>query len=211
MSTTVLPSLPGLVFPWKRTPTFKTRTQTSVSGKEVRIADWSTPRYQWELSYSALRQGTINGSFTEFATFEGFFETLLGGFDSFLYVDPDDNAVITQAIGTGDGATKNFQMRRTFGGASMSILAPNLGVSFSVFDNGTLKTNGTDYSITPWGTSDPVGPGVIKFVTAPVSTHAITATFQYYFPCRFDDDTLTFEKMMAAVYQLEKVSFTSIK
>ena len=205
MSTSVLPSLPGLGFPWTRAPIYKTRTQANISGKEVRIADWSYPRYQWVLQYNALRQ-SASPSFTEFSQLEGFFETLLGGWDSFLYTDPDDNSVTTQALANGDGATTVFQLVRTFGGVTIPVLAPN--VVTSVWVNGSLKTVTTDYTISNWGTAV---PGCITFTVPPGAGQAVTTTFTYYFPCRFDDDTLTFSKFLSTVYELKKLSFTSIK
>ena len=207
-----MPAMAGLQFPWTKEPKFKTRRQEAVSGREVRIADWAYPRYTWTLDYSALRQGILSGgSFTELAQFEGFFENLLGGWDSFLYQDADDYTVTAQGIGTGDGSTKNFPLIRAFGNFVIPVLAPNLVATYNVYLNGVAQSHPSQYSITPWGTSDPNGPGVIEFVTAPGATVAITATFQYYFPCRFDADTLTFKKFLAAVYSLSKVSFTSIK
>ena len=216
MSTNVLPAMPGLSYPWDKEPTFKTRRQSNVSGKSIRIADWSYPMYTWTLNYSALRQGVLNsGSWTEMSQFEGFFDSLLGGWDSFLYPDSDDNAVVGQAcvntvtgLTTGDGATKNFRLIRAFGGFAMPVLAPNLSVTYTVYLNGVAKVHPTDYAITPWGTSDVAGPGIIEFVAAPGAGVAVTADFQYYFPCAFDDDKLTFRKFMSNIYSLDKVAFS---
>lgn len=209
MSTSVLPSIAGLTFPASRTPIFATRKQSSISGKETRIADWSYPRYQWTLQFSVLRQGAFAGaSYTEMAQLEGFFEALQGGFDSFLYTDPDDNAVSGQALGTGDGSKTVFPLTRTFGGTNAPILAPNT-VS-AVYLNGVSQL-GSSYTVTPWGTSNSNGPGQLIFNTAPGSTVAVTADFSYYFPCRFDDDKIDFERFMQSLYALKKLSFTSIK
>ena len=46
----------------------------------------------------------------------GFFLQLQGQFGTFLYTDPDDNAVTGQAFATGDGATTSFTMMRSLGG-----------------------------------------------------------------------------------------------
>jgi len=206
VSSTVLPSLPGLTWPAKRSAIFNTTKQVNKSGKEVRIANWSTPRYQWVLDFNFLRQ-SASPAFTEFSQLEGFFETLKGGWDSFLYTDPDDNSVTGQAIATAvGGSTQNYQLVRTFGGANTVIYAPNTVTA--VKDNGVTKTVGTDYTIGNWGSAT---PGQILFTYVPITGHAITADFTYYFPCRFDDDQLDFDKMMSNYYELKKLSFMSIK
>lgn len=210
MTTTVLPTIPGLTYPVKRTPQFQTRRSESVSGMTTRVADWSFPRYTWELSYSALRQGQLVGTWAEFAQLQGFFEQMLGGFYTFLYQDADDNAVVGQAILTGDGVTTNFQLVRTFGGATMPVLSPNLSVTPVVKLAGVTQGGGT-YTITPWNTANVAGPGMILFNSAPGNGVAITADFSYYFPCAFDEDNLTFEKFMSNLYELKKMSFTSLK
>jgi len=212
MSTTVLPSLPGLTWPMRRSPIFNTTKQVNRSGKEVRIANWSTPRYQWLLDFNFIRQGVggpVGATWTEFSQLEGFFESLKGGWDSFLYTDPDDNNVTGQTIATAvGGSTQNYQLVRTFGGSNTTIYAPNTSLSYAVRDNGVTKTVGTDYTIGTWGGSN---PGQIQFTYIPTAGHLITADFSYYWPCRFDDDQISFDKVMAYYYELKKLSFTSIK
>ena len=210
MSSSVLPNMASLGIEWTRTPTFQTRKQKSISGKVVRIRDQQNPLYTWELNYSALRQGTIGGTaFTEFSQLEGFFETLGGGFDSFLYTDPDDNASGTDyQFGVGDGTTAAFQLARNFGGNAIPILAPNVVTNVKV--SGTLQTLGTAYTVSTWGATT---PGVITFQSGhiPAAAAPITWTGTFYFPCSFDDDSLTFKKFLGLVYELQKLSFTSIK
>src|SRR4051812_38528020 len=105
MSTAAFPTLAGLGWDVIRTPLWQNITQQAVSGKETRVALWSYPRHQWELTFDVLRQGTVHGTaYTEFAQLFGFFNARRGSFDSFLYQDADDNAVTGQGIGTGDGA-----------------------------------------------------------------------------------------------------------
>lgn len=206
MSTQVLPAIPGLTYPWVRSPKFQTRRQINVSGKEVRIADWQYPRYTWTLTYDALRQGTIIGTYSEYVTLRGFFEQMLGGWDSFLYTDPDDYSVTNQGVGVGNASTLAFQLSRGQGGFAEPVYAPNLSQPFNLYLNGVLQTTG--YSVSQWGSNT---PGVVTFVSPPGSGVVITATFQYYWPVRFDDDTLDFEKFMSNLWNLKKMSFMSIK
>ena len=112
MSDQVFPSLPGIAWNIVRTPTWKTRTQVTISGKETRQSDWSYARYSWEVNYDFLRSAP---SFGELQTLIGFLNARQGSFDSFLYTDDDDNTVSNQQIGTGDGITVTFPLIRTLG------------------------------------------------------------------------------------------------
>ena len=111
MSDSVFPSLPGIAWNTVRTPMWATRVQTAISGKETRQADWSYPRYSWELNYDFLRSAP---SFGELQTLIGFINARQGSFGTFLYTDDDDNGVTGQQIGTGDGTTVTFPLNPYF-------------------------------------------------------------------------------------------------
>ena len=205
MSSALFPTLAGLGWDVTRTPMWSNTVQQAVSGKETRIARWSYPRWQWELTFEFLRQGTVHGTaYTEFSQLAGFFNARQGSFDSFLYQDADDNAITGQALGTGDGSKTAFQLIRSFGGFNEPILAPN--VVSHVYLNGTNQPSG--WSVSSWGSAT---PGVLTFTSPPGSGVAITADFSFFFPCRFTDDSLDFTKFMSALYAGKKVSFISIK
>src|SRR5579863_6263095 len=146
MSTAVLSLPPGLGWGVKRSPLWKTRKQEAISGKRTTLADWSFPRWQWEVTVDFLRQAGSNqqtpsfagSTYSEFAALAGFFNQRSGGFDSFLFQDPDDNTVTHQSIGVGDGSTTVFPLIRAFGGFIEPIYAPN--VMSTVYWNGTPVT-----------------------------------------------------------------------
>ena len=206
MSTSVFPTLAGLGWSVTRREMWKTRSQEAISGKETRIADWSFPRHLWSLSYDFLRQGNFAGAaYGEFAALAGFFNLRQGGFDSFLYADPDDNQATGQEIGVGDGVTTSFQLVRGFGGYAEPVLAPN--VVSAVYLNGVAQSAAA-YTVNGWG---PTLPGTLVFDAPPGAGVAVVADFTFYFPCRFAADQLDFEKFMAALYQLQKIEFVSLK
>jgi uncharacterized protein (TIGR02217 family) len=210
MSTSVFPSFPGLEWPVDRAPSFATTIVTNYSGKEIRVGRQSTPRRTWTSSYSVLRQGAFQGAnYTEQAQFEGFFNNRTGMLDSFLYSDPNDNAVVNQTIGVGDGSTIQFQLIRAYGGAVEPILAPQNVTSLTV--GGGAKVNGTDFGVGAWE-NGVTPPGTINFFTgAPGVGQPIVATFSYYFPVRFTDDAMTFSNFMQSLFENKKVSFIQIK
>lgn len=207
MTTQVLPPLQGLGYDVTRTPMWSTTTQAAISGKETRIGLYSTPRWQWSLKYNFLRQGTLNGVdyYTEFSQYSGFFNIVSGGFNSFLYQDFNDNAVIGQGIGIGNGTITAFQLERAWGGFVEPIYAPN--VVTAVYFNGVIQNVAT-YSVSSWGAPT---PGVVTFSPAPPNGAVITADFSFYWPCRFLADTMEFNQFTSTVYALKSAKFISIK
>ena len=83
MSTQLFPTLAGLGWSVKRRPVWSTRKQEAISGKRTHLADWSFPRWSWELTFEFLRQAGANqqaasfagGTYGEFAALAGFFNS----------------------------------------------------------------------------------------------------------------------------------------
>lgn len=208
MSSAVFPSLPGLTWDIGRSAIWDTIVQQTTSGKETRMANQTYPRHQWDLTYSILRQGTVNNNaFTEFSQIYAFINNRQGSFDSFLFTDPDDSSVTGQQIGIGDATTLAFQLVRSFGGNLEPCLAPN--VVANVYVNGTL-VSAANYAVSAWGA---LAPGVVTFGAghAPGAGQAVTVDFTYYWPCRFVDDVVPFNKFMQAMYECQKLSIISLK
>lgn len=203
MALPIMPALVGLTWPLtRRGPIFDTSKELSVSGRTARYPRRITPRWQWELNFDAVFQnyqsGTPYGGNADMATLAGFFAQLYGGAYPFQYLSADDNSVTGQALGTGDGATKTFQLVRALGGFTEKVNAPN---AVAVYVNGVLKTLGADYSLS--------ASGLVTFVAAPAAGAAVTWTGTYYWVCEFDDDLIEFEQIMSGIYQVRKLTFTS--
>lgn len=202
MSTAVFPTLPGLGFDFTRSPMWSTNVVSSVSGKDTSIAYWANPKWKYELIFNVLRDTIEDG---ELAALRGFFNAIRGRFGTFLFNDTDDNEVTGQLIGTTDGVKNAFQLTRSLDGNLEPILAPN--VVTGVYLDGTLVPD-TDYSVSTWGES---APGVVTFNTTYSAGMAVTATFSYYFPCRFDDDTMELTKFLYKMWKAQSVQFTTVK
>jgi len=204
MSTAVFSQPIGTGFPVARSPVFDTTVQTAISGKETRIARQSIPRRKYELTINAARSSAAFAS-TEYQYVVGFFAQLLGQFDTFLYQDPDDNLVIGQAIGIGDGVTTAFQLVRSFGGFIEPVLAPNATAGVSVYLNGVITAA---YTLSIWGSTN---PGVVNFNTPPGAGVVITANINYYWPCRMSADALDTSLMFSQHYEIKKFAFITVK
>ncbi len=195
MSSLVFPTIKGLAYPIRRTPQWRTGVNESLSGKESRIAYRQYPRILFSLEYSVLREQV---STNELKQLVGLFNQLLGSYDTFLYSDPEFNSVTAESFGTGNGATTQFQLVARYqnaGGPGYAERVQNLSSTPSIFVNGVLKTPGADYVIGP--------TGIVTFVSAPLGPHPLTWTGTFNYRCRFMDDSIEFEKMMAFLWATE--------
>jgi hypothetical protein len=199
-----LPTLAGLSWSRHKKPGFSTRVASHVSGREVRVALMEYPLYEFEAVYSGLASTTTPafaglGS-SSLQSLMGFFLQLQGQFGTFLYTDPDDNAVTGQAFATGNGTTTSFTMMRSLGG----FLEPVGWVTSiaNVYLNGVAQS-GSAYSLAT--------PNTLNFTAAPGNTVVVSANFSYAFNCRFLDDQMDFEEFMSNLWKLESMKFRSIK
>ena len=203
MTIPTFPALPGLGFPIKRSPLFKTVSQEAVSGKDYRLSFWSYPRYKFEVPVDMLRTAA---SFSEWQAFEGFFKSCAGSAIPFHWNDVNDDSVTAQPLGTGNGTITQFAFVRTLGGFAEPIQDVT-AASVQIYINGTLQTSGYTLLTDPqWGLVY-----AVNFTTAPASGALITGTFTYNWPCRFDNDQADLSFLYSGVFSLEKITFTTVK
>lgn len=203
MSGRVYPTLAGLSFENVRTPIWRTGNQEALSGKESRINYRQYPLYRFDLMYELLRD---NVSPSELKALVGLFNEMQGSFDTFLFTDPAFNSVTDEPFGTGNGSTQDFQLIAKYAYASgpgLSEIIQNLNGSIVVKDNGVVKTLTTDYTIG--------ATGLIHFVTAPVSGHALTWTGSFYYRCRFMEDELSVTQFLTNWWKSGSISLRTVK
>lgn len=195
MSNAVFPSLPGLKWGVRRTPEWSTTAKTSVSGREFRSANRVYPIWHYRLAYEFLRDK--RAGVDELRTLVGFFNARKGRFDSFLFNDPDDNAVTDQGFGTGNGTQTSFQLVRTFGGADDPVY--DLNGAALIYKAGVLQTVTTHYTIS--------ATGLVTFTSAPTGGQALTWTGAYYWRCVFERDQMDFEKFLQELWEAKECGF----
>lgn len=197
MSDAIFPSLPGIKWNIKRTPIWKTLMQESVSGKEMSVALMSYPLRRYSMGYEVLRAGAE----AELQTLEGFFNARQGRHDTFLYSDPDDNAVVDQVFGTGNAVAPSFPLARVRGGFTEPVQSVSGTPTIKVA--GVTKTPGTDYTISALG--------VVVFVVAPANGASLTWTGSYYWRVRFLQDMVEFDQFLKDLWQLQRLEFRTVK
>lgn len=202
MSASVFPSLSGQGWSIHKKPVFSTLVASHPSGREVRSAQYQYPIWTFELRFDGLASDSASYQGVgarSLQTLMGFFLQCGGQSSTFLYVDPTDNAVASQVIATGDGATTTFTLARALGG----FLEP-VGWVTSVSQvtvAGVVKASG-------WSLS---APNSLVFTTPPASGAAIGVSFAYAFLCRFDEDSLDFEQFMQNLWSVESLKFRSVR
>ncbi len=94
MSNLYYPSIRGLQYPVKKTPTYNNLIQPSKSGVEVAVAMMQNPIWIFELGYEYIEDGYLpqQSGFgcSDFHALVGFFMARKGTFDDFLFVDTTD-------------------------------------------------------------------------------------------------------------------------
>ncbi|MBB6251706.1 DUF2460 domain-containing protein [Nitrospirillum iridis] len=193
--TAIYPALAGLGYSVTKKPTWSTKIATAASGRETRMAFWSAPIWEFQLTYDFLRDtATAN----ELKTLLGFYLQMQGAFTPFLFQDPDDYQATGQTIAVGNGASTNFTLVRTFGG----YVEPVGGMvgAVTLYVNGVRQTSGFS-----------VDGSLLTFTSAPANGAVISADFTYGFLCRFKDDGLEFEKFAAQLWQTKEVGLISVR
>lgn len=197
-----------------KTPTFAIRKQVSVDGHQLRVLDQPLPIWEFKLTAPFLPDGSdkrvsIGGGrgtgATDLRNLMGFFLSLQGGFGEFYFIDPTDNVVTAQAVGTGDGATVAFQLLRSMGIGSNVFNEPIYGINtsapFNVYLNGALQSPSA-YSVNNQ-------TGVLLFVSAPGNTVIITVDFSYYFLVTFDEDNMDFKYFLYQLWSVDGIKLRS--
>lgn len=201
MTAAIFPSMPGLKWGSVKTPMWSTGIQKAASGRELRASFYSYPRYKLSLSYEVLRSNAL----AELQNMVGFFNARRGSFESFLYLDPEDNAVVNQGFGVGVAGQTQFQLVRSYGGYVEPVLAPQLVVHGmtgpSIMVNGVVQTTG--YTVGE--------DGLVTFSSAPAAGALLSWSGIYYWRCRFLQDSADFERFLYQLWALKKIELITLK
>jgi len=199
-----MPQLPGLAWPLTRsTVAGSTRVFTAASGAVAAAQLWSAPVYEWELTYDGLDSlAAFPGLMIHSKQLlEGFFLSVGGRGQPFLFNDVSDNYQAGSALGIGDGTTTTFAARRNV--ASFSEPVDAIANVSAVYLNGVAQAGSALNVSAPNGTD----ANSITFTTAPSAGAVVTMDFWYFFKVRFTDDRLSFQQIMNGLWQLSGVKF----
>ena len=189
---------------------FKTLVQSAPNEYEVRLPQTVNPIWRWTMMMDFLHD-FFWGSFTtvsELRTLMGFLNGQYGQAGSFLFTDPDDNAVgpgitgvstpnipLAQLQVVTDGTFYYSPIQRTLDGITYEDIT-DLNGGITVYADGVFQSS-SNYSVLGPGLAIP-GASYMGLYLKWVGTPAVpvTAAFNFYFRVRFDGDSLDFEKFL---------------
>lgn len=215
--TPVFPVLAPLAWSVHKKPIASSRVVTSSSGRATQLACAVYPRWAFTLTYggnSWLRDQTQNivpdvtkNGFTELEQISGLFLSCQGSYGEFYYTDPDDSSRSNQIVGTTDGVNSAYQLYYQWGSGPFNpnfyIPVGGINTLDAVYLNGFLQQPNT-YTIDATNTK-------VVFNTVPNSNIAVTASFHFYFRCRFLDDNMNYSQFAQNLWENKEVKFESVK
>lgn len=185
------PDFDSISMPAKGGPMFNTGVITAASGFEQRNQWWSMPRRKWDIANSALDEAEKDAVIS-------FFHVAAGKANGFRKRDWTDFELTRGLIGTGNGVTTAFQLKKTYtvGGQSVTVNIRK-PVTASVVDyqnvaqENTVKiyTGSPLAEMTSGWTVDHT-TGIVTFSSAPGGGAAIYADCDFDIPVRFDTDSI---------------------
>ena len=170
-------------------PSRRVQIKSVGSGNEGRAVTWADSRRQYDLSYGVRRADDL-------AAIVGFFEARNGPLYGFRLKDWADYrsgppgtvpTATDQVIGTGDGASDEFQLVKAYGPAAIGYTRT---IDKPVSDTVVIALDGVEQAS---GWTVDVTTGLVTFDTAPAEDVEITAGFEFDVPVRFAQDELDLE------------------
>lgn len=175
----------------KARPRYSTDVVVTDGGWRITNSRWAYPLFQFEFS---VEPGTrTDGDYDVLDEFLDIFHVCGGSAGAFRFHYWRDKPVVGQLLGVGDGATKEFQLFRTYRRGAFSrdrkITRPVAG-SVAAYLDGSPEVAGVDYDT-----------GVVIFTVAPALGIEVTADFEHDVPVSFADDEL---EVVALTDQLDQ-------
>lgn len=201
MTNYILPDFQGWSIEKTKTPYWKTNIYEAESGLETRIQKWSFPRYKIRLNYNFMTDNSVKSvSLTkgELEKLQGFFHSVGGPFEDFLFKDDVENSVEKQSFGIGNGIAKQFQLVRSL----PNWVEPIRGIveAPKIYIDGVETTAFTFDNY-----------GLIVFDEAPAEYAVLTWSGTYYFRCRFEDDELELSRTWDGLWERIELNLITVK
>lgn len=201
MTNNIFPTFQGWSYSKEKRPIWKTNVYEATSGKEVRVQKWSYPRYKIILKYNFLTDNAIQSVSLdkgELEKLQGFFNSVGGNCDDFLFFDDVEHSCSNQVFGVGDGSTKVFQLQRSL----PNWVEPVRGIT----SKPTIKIAGVETNAFTWDNY-----GNITFTNAPANEAALTWSGDYYFRVRFENEELELTRTFEGLWEGIEINLITVK
>ena len=158
-------------------PAYQTAVVTTFAGFERRNIDWSRPRGRWNVGTGIRKRDHV-------AEVIAFFRARFGRAYGFRFRDWSDyEAAEPQLLGVGDGTRTAFQLVKHYGPEPHQV---ERRITRPV--QGSVVVYRDDVESGGWSLDH--ATGLVSFGSAPAEGVAVTATFEFDVPVRFDTDTM---------------------
>jgi uncharacterized protein (TIGR02217 family) len=187
-------------------PERRTEIVVTGSGAEERNSRWANSRRRYDAGFGIRSLDDIHQVIA-------FFEERRGRLIGFRFKDHMDwkscapraqVSALDQAIGTGDGARRSFQLVKRYGSGLRdyvrTITKPVAG-SVRIAVAGTAVTGFSVDTLT----------GIVTLAQAPASGAAVTAGFEFDVPVRFDTDELRINLTQFAAGDIPQIPMVEIR
>lgn len=158
-------------------PGYDTTILTTIAGFERRNANWSQARGRWDVGSGLKRR-------EDFAALIAFFRARQGRAYGFRFKDWTDFRGEAQVLGTGDGATKTFQLVKRYASGGVEVARR---IQKPVAGTVAVQRDGVAIS-SSWSVD--AATGTVTFATGPAPGAVISASFDFDVPVRFDTDQM---------------------
>jgi uncharacterized protein (TIGR02217 family) len=160
-------------------PEYATDIVATNSGYEQRNINWAQARARYNVAHGVKTKAQLDALIA-------FFRARKGRAHGFRFKDWTDYQTATaENIGTGNGVITQFQLVKRYvsgGVTELRTIKKPVSGTVQIFKNGVLQAAGVAIDTTT---------GIVTFTTAPAASQAITASFQFDVPVRFDTDKLS--------------------
>ena len=191
------PALTNLCSSIRVSPRFATDVAETVSARSRRRTHMVWPLFDFELTFDILRSDSAHSEVQEIA---GFFANLSGSETPFWFTPPNLSDARGQFLGEGDGSTVAFPLRLTIGSALFPV-AGTAELSAAYVDG---------QATTSWVLASGYPPALV-FLDPPAKGASVSADFTALWLCRFADDGLDLEELMAMFFKLGVVRLTAVR
>lgn len=189
-------------------PTRRTDIVTLASGREHRNARWADSRRRYDAGLGIRTVDSLHAVLS-------FFEERRGRLYGFRFRDRTDDrscapsgqpAASDQALGTGNGTVRAFQLAKTYGAGfapwRRTVAKPVAG---------TVRVAVAGQEIAAAAFTCDTATGIVTLAAAPAAGAAVTAGFCFDVPVRFDTDALDIDLAAFEAGQIPSVPLIEVQ
>jgi uncharacterized protein (TIGR02217 family) len=156
---------------------FSTSIVTNAGGYEKRNRQWETARAVYNVAHGIKTKAQLD-------VLIAFFRASKGRSRAFRFKDWSDYQAIGELIGTGNGVTAVFQLRKIYSNGSdtdVRFISKPVEGTVQIYLGSTLQSTGFTVNY---------ATGIVTFVAPPAMGTVIRADFEFDVPVRFETDQL---------------------